>query len=112
MKMRHWPVRTPFVGVKPGDFTFSDESMEAEASPPKWFRFSCPLGRGVCSIPIAPQKTGKGHTWQWDGNRDLPTFTPSINCLKHNPKNPSEKYAGCGWHGHFTKGEIVGGLPA
>lgn len=34
--------------------------------------------------------------WDWDGNREAPTFTPSINC---------EKY--CGWHGYIRAGRCV-----
>lgn len=34
--------------------------------------------------------------WDWDGNRDVPTLTPSINCESH-----------CGWHGHIRNGRCV-----
>ena len=34
--------------------------------------------------------------WEWDGNREAPTFSPSINCEKH-----------CGWHGYLRKGRCV-----
>lgn len=53
---------------------------------------------------IKNPETGKPHMWGWNGNRVRPTFTPSINCLDHNPENPAEKYGGCGWHGHITDG--------
>jgi len=32
--------------------------------------------------------------WDWDGNREAPTFTPSINCK------------GC-WHGYIRAGRCV-----
>ena len=114
---KHWIVRTPFVGIKPGDFIFSNEHMVGYAENgadtvhpeggPKWLAFACPRGRGECSVPLFPQTTGKGHTWKWDGNREAPTLTPSINCLACNPENPAEKYAGCGWHGHLRDGVFV-----
>lgn len=75
----------------------------------------CPRGRGWCSgliieggpcyDTVFSKATGPAnHMWAWNGNREKPTFTPSINCLTHNPQNPQELYAGCGWHGHITDG--------
>jgi len=34
--------------------------------------------------------------WDWDGNCEAPTFSPSINCEKH-----------CGWHGYIRNGRCV-----
>lgn len=34
--------------------------------------------------------------WEWDGDRQCPTFSPSINCEKH-----------CGWHGYIRAGRCV-----
>lgn len=63
---------------------------------PKWMRFPCQRDGGECQIALRPSQTnGKGASWQWDGDRDKPTITPSINCEKI-----------CGWHGHITKGEF------
>lgn len=103
VKGRHWPPGTPFVGGKPGDFIFSDEYIDPYDSPPKWLRYQCPRGNGECSVPLAPQTTSKGHTWHWDGNREAPTLTPSINCLAEDLQT-HEKYAGCGWHGFLQQG--------
>lgn len=41
-------------------------------------------------------QNGGSPQWDWDGNREAPTFTPSINCEKH-----------CGWHGHIRAGRCV-----
>lgn len=81
---------------------------------PVRFGFKCPRGRGWCyGLLIAGATLSGGYVikhqegrpcWDWDQNREAPTFSPSINCLSHNPSNPSEKYAGCGWHGHIQKG--------
>lgn len=44
-----------------------------------------------CSVPLKPvQPDG----WNFDGNREAPSITPSIDC----------KATGCGWHGHCTAG--------
>ena len=110
VKMHRWPDGVPFVGGKPGDFQFSDREQDPGATPPKWFHFQCPEGRGECCIPIRPNATSKGASWEWDKNREAPTFSPSINCLAHNPKNPAEKYAGCGWHGHIVAG-VMSNVP-
>jgi hypothetical protein len=34
--------------------------------------------------------------WNWDGNRENPTFTPSIDCSGH-----------CGFHGYIRAGHCV-----
>jgi hypothetical protein len=58
--------------------------------------YGCPNGRGSCGVPIQPSPPNQaGCSWNWDGNTDAPTLTPSINCI-----------AGCGWHGFMTKGEL------
>jgi hypothetical protein len=77
------------------DFIFSDETAE-----PKWLEFKCqrstPLAtRTHCRIPLMPhQKLANGASWVWDGNRERPTITPSINCHE------------C-WHGFIRNGEFI-----
>lgn len=65
---------------------------------PKWMSFPCPGKQtpsgGRCMVPIFPQKNGNGASWQWNGDQEKPTLTPSINCY------------GC-WHGFITNGEIT-----
>lgn len=90
-----------------------------EDEPPARFGFLCPRRPGLwCSGLLingadlrdgdrVTRQAGGPAVWDWDGNRVAPTFSPSINCLAHNPKNPAEKYAGCGWHGHITKGKFT-----
>lgn len=34
--------------------------------------------------------------WDWNGNRESPTFSPSINCESN-----------CGWHGYLRNGRCV-----
>lgn len=44
-----------------------------------------------------PQGQNEGRPqWNWNGNREAPTLTPSINCDKH-----------CGWHGYIENGRCV-----
>ena len=52
--------------------------------------FICPCGcAAVRSVPVkGPQK------WNWDGNKELPTLTPSILIIGE-----------CRWHGFLTQGE-------
>jgi hypothetical protein len=53
--------------------------------------FICPCG---CKLFYSlPLNQPSGCTWQWDGNREEPTVTPSI------------KNGNCGYHGFLTKGE-------
>ena len=89
---------------------------------PARFGFECPRRQGyICQgLLIAGAKladgtvikhnpdTKKPPCWDWNGSRTAPTFKPSINCLAHDPKNPAEKYTGCGWHGHITDGKHTG----
>lgn len=57
--------------------------------------FRCPCG---CEALLAVVVKGpREPVWQWDGNEDLPTISPSI---KHK--------AGCGWHGYLVQGVFSG----
>lgn len=77
---------------------------EAAIGAESFFSFNCPLHDRRCgTLPIAgrvpekrdPQnKNGGVAQWDWDGNRDSPTFSPSINC------------GGC-WHGYIRAGRCV-----
>lgn len=67
-----------------GAFKFSNDDRA--------LTYVCPCG---CEdwgwLPLAPLG-GHAH-WQWDGNRERPTLTPSIRRLNH-----------CKWHGHLIAG--------
>lgn len=69
------------------------------------FGFACPKHKdrscegliiaGRTSLKRDPQgKNGGIAQWDWDGNRESPTFVPSINC------------GGC-WHGFIRNGRCV-----
>jgi hypothetical protein len=48
----------------------------------------------VSAIPLKPVPDPNEDDWQWDGNREAPTLTPSIN------------WVGV-WHGYLTAGKLV-----
>lgn len=55
--------------------------------------FNCPCGCGREGyLPLDPSSPGP--RWDWDGNREAPTLTPSV-LFK----------GGCEWHGFLTAGE-------
>ncbi|WP_298172068.1 DUF6527 family protein [Novosphingobium sp.] len=60
----------------------------------KGIAFRCPCGCGYESwLPIKPDERG----WQWNGNAETPTLTPSI----------LQSGLPCKWHGYLTAGEFV-----
>ena len=78
---------------------------------PAFFSFDCPLHKGqkcgFLRLADGPADKPDHPKWVWNGDRECPTLTPSINCLAHNPANLAEKYGGCGWHGFITNGEYT-----
>lgn len=68
------------------------------------FSFRCPKKGRECGAMIIAGRTelkrdgqnqnGGIAQWDWDGNREAPTFTPSINC-------------GSCWHGYIRNGRCV-----
>lgn len=84
-----------------------DSLDELDAVPGKeqTFTFACPRGKRRCGgLVIAgrtdlkrdPQGQNGGIAqWEWDGNRETPTFKPSVNC------------GHCGWHGFVENGRCV-----
>lgn len=59
--------------------------------------FVCP-GSKRCGVFVGPAHIGRKSpddlvVWQWDGNLEKPTLTPSINCV-----------GGCGAHFFITAG--------
>lgn len=86
--------------------TFETQDFD-EAAPghEQMFGFACPLraGRRCESLVIAGKtdlkRDGQGQNggiaqWDWNGDRDRPTFSPSVNCK------------GC-WHGYIEAGRCV-----
>lgn len=76
------------------DFSFTGDDGNGL---PKWLRFPCQgIPGDVCYVALRPsQVNAVGASWQWDGNQDAPTITPSIDCSKV-----------CGWHGFLEAGQF------
>lgn len=67
--------------------------------------FVCPNGRW-CSILLGSTFVDRSSpdrlcVWQWNGNLEKPTITPSINCIAEKDGKPT---GGCGWHGFIDNG--------
>jgi hypothetical protein len=87
-------------------FIIDRDSFDIEAEPGKeqLFSFRCPKHNRRCGDLALHGRTGWKHDpqgqnggsphWTWDGNRDKPTFSPSINC-------------GSCWHGYIRDGRTV-----
>jgi Family of unknown function (DUF6527) len=77
---------------------------EAAPGQEQLFAFACPTHDRQCfglhiagqtSLPRDGQNQNGGvEHWDWDGNREKPTFSPSVNCQK------------C-WHGYIRAGRCV-----
>ena len=73
-----------------GDWAFSEDGVNL------WFRYPDPNGevRGEpVRINIKPTEY-EPRCWQWDGNREAPTLSPSINVIGR-------------WHGWLQAGKLV-----
>lgn len=115
VKGRLWPEHVPFGssvlgadgkplergGVvcesRPGDFVFKDIDGDAtrDLGRVDQMEYTCPrTGRYCGTVMVGVQrKPAESPSWNWDGNWENPTLTPSINCQ-----------GGCRWHGYLTAG--------
>ncbi len=76
---------------QPGDYYFNRKDDIIDR-----ITFKCSCGcRRITDLPIALVKAHKA--WEWNGNEDLPTITPSIRQM-----------SGCKWHGFLTAGVFKG----
>jgi hypothetical protein len=81
-----------------------DDWVEAKAGEEQTFSFNCPKADRRCEGLIIAGRTdlkrdgqcrnGGVAQWDWNGNREAPTFTPSVNC-------------GRCWHGYIRGGRTV-----
>lgn len=66
-----------------------------EGADPAFLVYGCPCGNNCqvtnCIIPVVRVKEPK--SWEWDGDWDAPTLSPSI-----------QRRIQCDWHGYLTKG--------
>ena len=76
------------VGHRPGAVEIRELDGKVEG-----MAFRCPCGCGFESwLPIGREQRG----WEWDGNREAPSLTPSI----------LQSGMPCKWHGYLTSGEF------
>lgn len=74
----------------PGDFIFT-HNQEGEII---GMIEMCPCGCGECGwINFDVPNRRPGPAWTWNGSRDKPTLTPSI-----------QRTIACRWHGYLTDG--------
>lgn len=97
-----WPEDVPV-----GTFHIEDGAIANYPGATAHLSFVCPTGRrcGILLGPVPVPKTAEDrlYVWGWNGDRDRPTLTPSINCLSEKDGKP---VGGCGWHGFITDGEM------
>ncbi|MFG1414074.1 DUF6527 family protein [Xanthobacter sp. VTT E-85241] len=63
--------------------------------------YVCPCGCGRHgALPFRPDPSP---SWEWDGNRDSPTLTPSV----HHVLRLTAGGTGTHWHGFLTAGEWI-----
>ena len=75
---------------RPGVFKFfSDDGKIAGMN----FRCPCPCARLTPIYFTGHHDDGDAH-WDWDGNQDEPTLSPSLHAIGH-------------WHGYLRKGVFV-----
>ena len=69
--------------------------------------YLCPRRPGeVCGVPIKPLASPPYNSgWDWNGNVEAPTLTPSVNCVAERDGKPT---GGCGWHGYVKAGKLEG----
>lgn len=79
---------------KPGQFMFTGRQDWAGHG---GMIFVCPCGCGSprCITFRGTPNPDNHPTWEWDGNEDKPTLTPSLLST-----------TGCKWHGFLTEGEF------
>lgn len=95
-----WPADEPV-----GSFDIDEGGVEGYPGSSAHILFVCPKGHR-CAVLLGPSPVPRPHEgalciWGWDGNKERPTLTPSINCIAEKDGKPT---GGCGWHGFITNG--------
>lgn len=83
-----------------GCYSFEEKPADQNGEFWGWFKARCPCGCGSyhrlpiglkTKPPNGVDPAGIKATWEWDGNVEVPTLTPSIHHKGH-------------WHGHVNAG--------
>jgi len=77
-------------------------SIDKDGKHPTHLAFMDNRGR-YHAVPINPVKGNNGAGWDWDGNLDKPTLSPSILSSGNDAKGNKVVH----WHG-FIRGGVVG----
>lgn len=88
-----------------GAFDIVDGTVQGQPGATAHMMFVCPNAH-PCAILVGPQPVERPsenalYVGGWNGDRETPTITPSINCRSEKDGKPT---GGCGWHGFITKG--------
>lgn len=76
---------------KPGAFEFYSDSTRGIAG----MIYACPCGcKRLGSLAFRPARLDDHASWEWNGNKEKPTLTPSVHHVGH-------------WHGFLTDGVWV-----
>lgn len=85
---------------EPGDFAWLIEANDGDRSAgddevPTHIWLAEPFGLS-CRLPVQLGRNA-GRGWEWDGNRERPTLSPSLD---------TNNGAGARWHGWLFAGEL------
>jgi len=86
----------------PGTFKFYAFGDDPADAPPAGLNFRCPCGcDGIWGVAFRAHHTRPaGVVWTWDGNRDAPTCSPSIQSYQPLGEGKTDPH----WHGFLTAG--------
>jgi Family of unknown function (DUF6527) len=99
----------------PGRWMFSLRSESDPVQGIGGILYVCPCGCGrVGGLDFHPRnpkyanQPGGRAAWNWDGNEERPTLTPSIQHIPHDvgphATEQGKREAKCNWHGYLTDG--------
>ena len=83
--------RESFEAAGPGAIQFFTSYGRDEDSRPVGMLSKCPGCGHESSMDFKPRPSP---SWEWDGNLEKPTLSPSVNCV-----------GCCQWHGYLVRGK-------
>lgn len=72
-------IHTPGLSEFPDHPPVGAFEVETEPSGQRRFWFVCPGCKAISAIALRPVVDGSPQSWDFDGNTEAPTLTPSIN---------------------------------
>lgn len=90
---------------QPGDWYFMPDSQGNEFA---YLVYVCPCGncgrQYLSQIPISEADHSGRPRWQWNGDQENPSLTPSIQRRVEIHAHGDEPAYKCDWHGYLTDG--------